>query len=362
MIRTSDRYIFSQVAKATVFAVASLSMFIVMGQIFQKIRPLIVDYHAPLPLIGKFIINVFPLSLMYTIPWGFMAAVLLVFGRLSREQEINALQLGGQSLPRIAAPVFLLGALLAGICLWINLTIIPKANEIVGNIKYEIVAYDPKGMITPGTISNMEKLKIFVQKKSNDRVYSLHLYKLPNLKKHETRCEYVYAEDALLAVEPATQKINLSLNTANIERNDGKGGIDVIIASAWPWKIDLTQKKEWKAKSMTNQQIHAFLANPPASFKAAKAAEYLAVITQRYSFAMASLAFAFIAVPLSLGRRRKDSNSGILTALLLGAAYFIFSLLAQKSSDPMTANLLLWSPNLACVLGGLILFRRVRFH
>jgi lipopolysaccharide export system permease protein len=117
MIRISDRYIFTQVFRATSYAVIALSMFLVLGRIFQEIRPLVVEQHVPLPLVGKFILCVFPVSLMFTIPWGFMAAVLLVMGRLSSEQELNAMQLGGMNLPRIAMPVIFLGALLSAHCL-----------------------------------------------------------------------------------------------------------------------------------------------------------------------------------------------------------------------------------------------------
>lgn len=362
MIRISDRYIFRQVTKATVFAVVSLSLFIVLGRIFQEIRPLVVDSRVPLPLVGKFVLNVFPMSLMYTIPWGFMAAILLVFGRLSAEQELNAMQLGGLSLPRIAMPVLLLGALLSALCLWINVTIVPRANARMDNIVYEAVERDPKALIKPGMITaQLQNLRIFVQKKDDEKLYSLHLYKLPNLKKNETTGEYVYAEDASLGVDPVQKKIKLSLNSAYIESPSKEGNLNIFVASAAPWKVDLTRKKEWRASSMSNEEIRSFLTQPPAEFKTKNTTKYLSTITQRYSFAMASLAFAFIAVPLSLARRRKDSNSGILTALLLGAGYFIFSLLAQKSGDPDLANILLWAPNALCVLAGFYLFYRVRF-
>jgi lipopolysaccharide export LptBFGC system permease protein LptF len=86
------------------------------------------------------------------------------------------------------------------------------------------------------------------------------------------------------------------------------------------------------------------------------------MITQRYSFAMASLAFAFVAVPLSLARHRKDSSSGILTSMMLGAGYFVFSLLGQKAQNTTHAEILLWAPNVLCLIAGLFLFHRVRFR
>lgn len=362
MFRISDRYLFWQITKATLYAVVALSLFLVIGQIFQEIRPLIVEKRVPLNLVGKFIINVFPMSLMFTIPWGFMAAVLLVFGRLSVEQELNALQLGGLSLPRIARPVFVLGGLLSALCLWVNVEVVPRANARMDNIVYEAVERDPKSLIKPGMItSQLDSLRIFVQKKDEEKLHSLHLYRLPDPKKPGSVGEYVYAEDASLGVDPEKKQIKLTLTSAYIESTDKSGQLNIYVASAAPWRVDLTRKKRYRASSMTEGEIRELLANPPEALAQKDRNKYLTGITQRYSFAMASLAFSFIAVPLSLAKRRKDSTSGILTALLLGAGYFIFSLLAQKSNDPTQATILLWAPNVLCVIFGIYLFHRVRF-
>lgn len=362
MFRTTDRYLFRQIGRTTVYAVVALSLFLVIGQIFQEIRPLIVDKRVPLPLVGKFILNVFPMSLMFTIPWGFMAATLLVFGRLSQEQELNAMQLSGQSLPRIALPVFAFGAILSGLCLWVNVEIVPRANARMDNIVYEAVERDPKSLIKPGMItSQLNNLRIFVQSKDDEKLHSLHLYRLPDPKKPGSVGEYVYAEDATLGVDPIKKQIKLTLTSAYIESTDKSGELNIYVASAAPWKVDLTRKKKYSASSMTGDEIRAMLADPPESIEEKDKTRYLTSITQRYSFAMASLSFAFIAVPLSLTKRRKDSTSGILSALLLGAGYFIFSLVAQKSSDPSFATIMLWAPNVLCVLIGMILFRRARF-
>lgn len=362
MFRTTDRYLFRQIAKTTTYAVVALSLFLVMGQIFQEIRPLIVDKRVPLPLVGKFVLNVFPMSLMFTIPWGFMAATLLVFGRLSQEQELNAMQLGGQSLPRIALPVIVFGAMLSALCLWVNVEVVPRANARMDNIVYEAVERDPKSLIKPGMItSQLDNLRIFVQKKDDEKLHSLHLYRLPDPKKPNSVGEYVYAEDASLGVDQEKKQIKLTLTSAYIESVDKSGELSIYVASAAPWKVDLTRKKKYRASSMTEREIRDMLAHPPEAYDPKQNTKYLASITQRYSFAMASLAFAFIAVPLSLTKRRKDSTSGILYALLLGAGYFIFSLIAQKSNDPSLATVLLWAPNVLCVLIGIVLFYRVRF-
>ena len=48
-----------------------------------------------------FIAYVLPFSLIFTIPWGLLTAILLVFGRLSADNELIALRSNGVSIGRI---------------------------------------------------------------------------------------------------------------------------------------------------------------------------------------------------------------------------------------------------------------------
>ena len=116
-MRISDRYIGKQVLLGTLYAVVVLGIVLVLGNLFQQIRPLLVDQKAPLSLVLRFVMAVLPLSLMYTVPWGFLSAVLLVFGKLSSNQEITSFRVAGMSLARLSAPVFVIGFLVFGTAL-----------------------------------------------------------------------------------------------------------------------------------------------------------------------------------------------------------------------------------------------------
>ena len=71
-MRLFDRYIAKQIILGTIYAVFVLSMVLVMGNLFKQARPLLVEQAAPLSLVIRFVINVLPFSLMFTIPciWG----------------------------------------------------------------------------------------------------------------------------------------------------------------------------------------------------------------------------------------------------------------------------------------------------
>ena len=127
-MRISDRYIGKQVLFGTLYAVLVLGVVLVLGNLYKQVQPLLVDQKAPLELVVRFVISVLPLSLMYTIPWGFLSAVLVVFGRMSSNQEITGFRVGGVSLVRLSAPVFVIGALLSVVSLWLNMNVVPYSK------------------------------------------------------------------------------------------------------------------------------------------------------------------------------------------------------------------------------------------
>ena len=136
-MRISDRYIGKQVLLGTLYAVLVLGLVLVLGNLFKKIQPLLVDQKAPLELVLRFVISVLPLSLMYTVPWGFLSAVLLVFGRLSSDHEITGFRVAGVSLVRLSAPVFVIGALLSLASLWLNINVVPHSKASSVQLLYE---------------------------------------------------------------------------------------------------------------------------------------------------------------------------------------------------------------------------------
>src|SRR5476649_1903692 len=107
-----DRFVGRELIVNVLFAVAVLSLVLVLGNIFRKLLPLLVNHDVPVEYLVTFIAYVLPFSLIFTIPWGLLTAVLLVFGRLSADNELIALRSNGVSITRICIPL----AALAIIC------------------------------------------------------------------------------------------------------------------------------------------------------------------------------------------------------------------------------------------------------
>ena len=392
-MRISDRYIGRQVLFGTLFAVLILSLVLVLGNLFKQIRPLLVDGQAPLWLVLRFMFNALLVSLMFSVPWGFLSAVLLTFGRMSSAQEITGFRVAGVSLTRLVLPVIVLAAAFSGLGLWLNIQVVPRAKASVQEVVYNQVKRDPRALLSPGiSNANFKNVKIFIEGQEGDSLIGLHLYKVDpkaeadpaNIDKIRPKAAIHAGKFVLVANDDVNKELRLKLYQADIlvrrekEEKKTKGGAatdapekkappEIVTemfysAEVEPYKLpygDVLFQKT-KSSAMTNAQIREFLAQRtdlPEKFRI----PYQVEMIQRYSFSMACLAFAFVGIPLGMQSRRKESSRGLMMSLVVAGAYFLFSVLADQSGSVAKATAVLWAPNAACVLLGLWLFKRTKF-
>lgn len=369
-MRISDRYIGKQVLLGTLYAVMVLGIVLVLGNLFQKVQELLVDQKAPLELVIRFVISVLPLSLMYTIPWGFLSAVLLVFGKLSSNQEITSFRVAGISLVRLSLPVFVIGALLSGVSLWLNLNVVPNSKATVWHLLYEQAKRDPDSLLKPGVVQgdafkgDGTNVKVLIEGKEGEWVEGFHFYQMSESDGPGKSPPYIHAARAALSVDAEKSQLRIKLQDAYFESRNKKGQLEAVFAGeAEPLLIDLKRSKDrnTKANTMRNEEIRQEIATN-TGLTEKKKVKMRSEITRRYSFSMACLAFAFVAVPLGLQSRRRDTSHGLVISLLIGTGYFLLTMLADEFSSDAGATIMLWVPNIACVLLGLFLFRRARFR
>jgi lipopolysaccharide export system permease protein len=366
-MRISDRYIARQVIVVTLYAIVVLSVVLVMGNLFKEVRPLLVEQGAPLGLVLRFVLNVIPYSLMFTIPWGFLSAVLLVFGRMSGEHEVTGFRVAGISLTRLSLPVFVVAATLSLICLWINVNVVPLATASMAELVHEQVKRDPRALLNPGIVqSNFENQRVFVEARDGDSLKGFHLYQVSDGKGGEKigPDAYVHAGRVSLVVDENRKQLRLRLEDAFIETKQEDGKSEYAFAQeAEPWLFDFGSSRNRKLRSgaMTNAEIRRHLRDNP-EMDTDKRIEFRAEITKRYTFSLACLAFACVAVPLGIKGRRKDTSTGLILSIVIGMIYFLITVLAEDFESDAAATMVLWAPNVLCALLGFYLFRRARFR
>lgn len=370
-VRLLDRYIGRQLLVTALFAIVVLSVVLVLGNIFKKLLDLLVNQNAPTSLILSFIAYVLPFSLTFTIPWGFLTSVLLVFGRMSAENELTALRANGVSISRACVPVWGLAAVFTAICLWINMDVAPRAQQQMKNALFNIATSNPLAMFgTDKVIEDFPGHVIYVEKSSGDVLSNLLVYKIDEDTKGLT--SVMFAREGQLELGTGMVKnskgeiehekqLILKLRDGRYEQRDDnhpdelsrlRNGI-VVAEGSVSISLKALYEKKQKAGGVSSMALGELLATE----KSEKTIE----INKRLSNALATLAFALLAVPLAITAQRKETSVGFAISLAIGLVYYLFFFLTDmaRNRPHLHPELLVWVPNIVFFTIGAIRFAKL---
>ena len=373
-----DRYVCRQVLVSSLFAVGVLSVVLVLGQVFKKLLELLINHNAPLDLVVDFVAYILPFSLTFTIPWGFLTAVLLVFGKMSAENELIALRSSGIGIPRICASVFALALVFAGTCLWINLDVAPRANLKMKDTLVRIATNNPLAMFSSDkVIEEFPGRKIYVEHNDGPELRNIVVYEMDD---ESFPIRVIFARRGVLETDPKNSQLLLHLYDAQYEERNSEDPMNLMKISlgntaketTFPISLQALNEKAQKKKGLSTMavtelqdRIRQEQARTVSKDDKKKQASELSAakteVSKRFSFSLASLAFALIGVPLAITAHRKETTTGFLLSLVVAFVYFVFILVADtlKENPKAHPELLIWLPNVIFIGLGLWLFYRL---
>jgi len=370
-IKIIDRYIGRQVLLAAGMGVLVLSLVFVLGNLFKEIFELLVDKNLPLDSVMKFIAYILPFSLIFTIPWGFLTAVLLVFGRLSADNEMISLRMSGMSMLRICASVFVLAGTLACVSLLINTRVAPKAQAEMKQAMYSMVIDDPLALFVPDqTLTSFEPYVIYVKERKGKRLEHVEIYQLDEFKRpmiymcsREAELEYSKESDSLEMKLIGMQNIDVS----KFIKPGEDGLIEVqpkVSAEVFNIRLSLASLREGANKlsdsSLPTKQLKRRLKDEP-DMTPEDRSKVRTEINKRYSFSLACITFALIGIPLGVSAQRRETSIGFALSLVIAIIYFLFIIMADTMRDnpDRYPHLLMWLPNVIFMSIGVFLFFRL---
>jgi lipopolysaccharide export system permease protein len=396
-MRLLDRYLGREVITSAIFAVCTLSLVLILGQIFKKLFEFVVDHNVPATFIITFIAYFLPLSLIFSIPWGFLTAVLLVFGRLSAGNELTALRTAGVSIPRIARPVLVLAFVFSGICLWINLYVAPRAQQNLKDAFFQVATSNPAAAFSGDqVIPDFPGKKIYVGSKDGSRLQNVHVF---DLNPDNKALRVVFARTGRLEVDLADKQIKMRLEGSRFEQRDYSLPDDFtkirdgITMGDFVFPISLEElyaKKQGRRRveSLTYDELKTevkrsadAVAQDKAKLKAGSAAtpadadqlrkttrddigKLAAIRTEynkRFSFSLACVTFALMGIPLGITAHRQETSIGFAISLGVAFTYFLIIIIVNtfRSNAHLHPEVLIWSPNIIFLLLGGFLFVRM---
>lgn len=370
--RIFDRYIWRQVFSATLTGVLVLSGVMVLGNVYKKLDQLLGDTHLPATLVIKFIALVIPFSLIFTIPWAFLTGILLVFGRLSADNEMVSLRMTGTPMWRICMPVFVLAVALSGVCFYVNVNLAPMAKNSMKRLFYDVATSDPINLFQEGRVlDKFPGYRIYTGKrKSNDTLEDLQIIKLEGTR----AVQFTRAKTARIVRKEGELDFTLLLHDANMEQlvfapngsaDPPTGGFAGDTGIPFPLselkgrteRINASMKDTgtlW-GEVMSGKDSVTGLDLDRKGMSVA-----LTEVSKRYSFSLACLTFALIGIPLGITAQRRETTVGFVLSLVTAVVYITFITLADSLNEKAKffPHLLMWLPNLVFMgIGGWLFYK-----
>lgn len=362
-----DRYVGGSVVATALFGVTVLSLVLVLGNLFKELLDVIINNpDVPILTVLSFMALVLPFSLTFTIPWGFLTALLLVFGRISADNELIALKANGVSIPRICVPVFLTALVLTGICFWINIEVAPRAEQQMTKAIVDIATSNPVALFRADeVVDQFPDRRVYVGAKKGDKLINLIMFEL---NEGNEPLKMVHAKEGILTPDPENTRLLIRLTDARFEQRDEKDPRDIskirqgmaVSEGVFPIPLDQFYKEYLSGRrlsSYTLSELLTFIANGADG----KPLEARVELNKRFSASLACVAFALIAVPLGITTHRKETSVGFGLSLVVAFTYFFFIIMADTFRNVPAAHpsFLIWVPNVLFITLGSFLFWRL---
>ncbi|PYL79806.1 MAG: hypothetical protein DMF21_11395 [Verrucomicrobia bacterium] len=364
-----DRFISRELLVNIAFAIAVLSLVLVVGNIFRKLLPLLVNHDVPMEYLITFIAYVLPFSLIFTIPWGLLTAILLVFGRLSADNELIALRSNGVSITRICISLAGVALVCTGICLWLNVQAAPAAQERLRSTIFDLATRNPMALFgSDQVIDQFPGRRIYVGKKEGNKLENITVFEM---NQNALPVKVTYARTGMLEADLTNKQILMHLYQARYQERDPKDPFNLrkirdginMVEGTLPISLEELYEKEKKRPSRSALSIEQLLEQLKSENQHERSASRTE-INKRFSFPFACIAFAIIGVPLGVTAHRRETSIGFAMGLIVAITYFLFVIIGDTLRDNphVHPELLVWFPNVLFIVLGAFLFRRLARH
>jgi lipopolysaccharide export system permease protein len=330
-----------------------ISTFVVVVGFFAKSAELLSKGISLEPLL-LFVLYKTPQLLAYTIPAGLLAATVMVFNRMSADNEITALRAGGVSLLQVVAPLLLLSLGLSGVCLYLTMYASPEYSyrgnylireKVVGSI-LELLKEDDYNELGDGVF-------VYFESREGDQLRNVRMFRFGET---GTLQEDLTAARGRITLNLEDKTLELHLENVIIVVLDEDAPYDPekmgrMVASEITLHEDYGESLNKgrlirKFSNMTAPQLIVHMREVARMGR--NPTRPLVDLHKRAALAMAPFTFMLLGIPLGIRVARKENYTGLFAALLICALYFgTIALVENQYGNPrIHPELLIWLPNI----------------
>lgn len=342
--------------------------FVLLSLIFSLFELLgdIVHNHAPIALVGDYLLNLTP-SMIYNItPLSVLIAVLVTISVLNRSSELTAMKATGISLYRVILPILLIACALAIMMFAFDQLYLPNANRTQESLRSEIKGKPPRTFLRP------DHEWVFGENRPGEaaRIFYYEFFDSANNR---------FADLTVLEFQPNSFVLARRIFAADVSWD----------AQQHEWIFNKGWERTFQGGTITSYKTFATqtfpaIAEPPGYFKKEdlqssemtfpELAHYIhdlgqsgfdtiplrVQLNKKLAYPLVTLVMAILAIPFAVSMGRRGSLTGVAVAVGVAIAYWMAAGLfeAMGNVNTLPAALAAWSPDLLFgLVGGYLLLR-----
>ena len=387
-MRTLHRYLLRETLATLFMTVAVFTFLLLLGNALKEVLSLLINRQASLGALGLAFLFLIPYVLVFALPMGLLTAALLVFGRVSADQELTAMRASGVSLVALITPVLLLSVALSGVSALINMEVAPRCRVAYKQLLMEMgVARAGQALPEKVFIKDFPGRIVYIGNVDGTRLRDILVY---DLDQEGNLRAYLRAAEGQIKVNEATRSITLRVtNTWYVEIVEGAKGFESRPAQfgeaelVYTNELDAAEERV-QLSDMSIRQLFREMKDlesrvvPPVvdpSLPDVSLNETIQVmekqrreltlpvkmqIHRQIAFSFACVAFTLVGIPLGIRAHRRETTFGIAVALLLVLLYYSFFIIghAVEAHAEFYPYLILWVPNFLFEVIGIVLLIR----
>lgn len=361
---TLHRYLLRQTLATCLLTIATFTLVLLMGNVLRTVFDLLAAGSLTLLDAAYSIGLLIPFALSFALPIGLLTASLLVFSRLSVDQELTAIRAGGISLVAAISPILLLSVVMTGLSATLNMEVAPRCRVAFNDLVDRLSRRNPAAFIGEGRYVNLGNLTLYAREVRSNRLTDVLIFGTTNVVTDgiptQVRNLDVWAPEAELIIGTNGYPEFLSLKRVQGLRLVGTEWQSGFLPEHTERILGYSPSgsKSRKLSLMTHPELRAELARRRE--EGVPIGPVLVHLNKQIAFAFACLAFPLVGIPLGIRVQRRETNIGVAIALVLLALYYSFVILghAFETRSEFHPHLLFWVPNIAFQLIGMFLIWR----
>ena len=355
-------YLIKEISIMFFFSLLIFTFSMVAGNLI-KLADLVINKNVDIMLVGKIFLFLIPFLLSYTIPMSTLSATLIVFGRMSSDNEITAMRAHGINLYRLSMPLIIAGVVLSLFSIILHNKILPESHFASRKIVKDIGVKNPAAYLESGTfIKNFNNYIIYIQGIDGNKLKGIRIYQIQEDRPTRT----IIAKKGEFIILEHQNALKLKLMDGTSDEPNLKNPINFYKLNFKTYYITLHIDKNLspgeylskKPKEMNFREIKDEIRKLGKHHIDTPA--LIAEFHRKISISFASLVFIIMGISLGIFVRRGEKTVQFAIALAVIVAYYLLMAGGMAISLHTGRAIALWMymPNIILAAVGIILLKK----